>query len=80
MHSVLAAEGAVLVELETVGIVLLVLESVVVTLLALGAGQADLYTHFCFPPKGKASKTSPVLGRLIKLSQQKKDVNEKFRI
>ena len=47
----LAAEAAVLVELETIGIVLLVLEGVVVPLLALGAGQCDLDAHCRYPPK-----------------------------
>ena len=46
MHGVLAAETAVLRELETIGIVLLVLEGVIVSLLALGAGQRDLYAHY----------------------------------
>ena len=40
----LAAEAAVLVELETIGIVLLVLEGVVVPLLALGANESDLFS------------------------------------
>ena len=42
MDSVLAAEGAVLVEFQTVGGILLVLVGVVVALLALGATQGDL--------------------------------------
>jgi len=37
MRSVLAAEPAILRELDTIGIVLLVLEGVVIPLLALGA-------------------------------------------
>jgi hypothetical protein len=45
VNGVLAAETAVLGELDPVGVVLLVLKSVVVTLLALGAGQGDLYAH-----------------------------------
>ena len=49
MHGVLAAETAVLAELDTIGVVLLVLEGVVVSLLAFGAGQGDLYAHF-LPP------------------------------
>ena len=37
MHGVLAAETAVLAELDAIGVVLLVLEGVVVSLLAFGA-------------------------------------------
>ena len=48
MEGVLAAEAAVLHELDTIGVVLLVLEGVVVPLLAFGAGQCDLYAHFSF--------------------------------
>ena len=44
MHSVLSAEGAVLVELQTLGGVALVLVGVVVTLLALGTTQSNLDT------------------------------------
>ena len=43
MNRVLPAEGAVLVQLQTVGSVLLVLVGVVVPLLALGAAQSDLH-------------------------------------
>ena len=46
MHSVLAAEAAVLVHLKSVGVVLLVLHGVVVALLAFGASQSDLYSHY----------------------------------
>ena len=42
MNSVLSAEGAVLVQLQTVGGILLVLLSDVVSLLALRAPQGDL--------------------------------------
>ena len=43
MNRVLPAEGAVLVQFQTVGSVLLVLVGVVVPLLALGAAQSDLH-------------------------------------
>ena len=46
MHSVLAAEAAVLVHLKSVRVVLLVLHGVVVALLALGAGQGNFDSHF----------------------------------
>ena len=46
----LAAETAVLVELQTIRIVLLVFKGVVVPLFALGAGQSDLYAHVFLPP------------------------------
>ena len=46
MQGVLAAEAAVLHELDAIGVVLLVLEGVVIPLLAFGAGQCDLYAHF----------------------------------
>ena len=45
MQSMLFAEAAVLVHLETVGIVLLVLHRIVVSLLALRAGQRYLNAH-----------------------------------
>ena len=45
MDRVLAAEAAVLGELQPIGVVLLVLERVVVPLFALGAGQCDFYAH-----------------------------------
>ena len=45
MHSVLAAEAAVLVHFQSVRIVLLVLHGVVVALLALRAGEGDLDSH-----------------------------------
>jgi hypothetical protein len=48
MDGVLAAETAILLELNTIRIVLLVLERVVVSLLAFGASQRDLYPHFVF--------------------------------
>lgn len=64
MHSVLAAEAAVLFELDTIGIVLLVLEGVVVSLLALGAGQTDLNAHDVYPPVGIAYQNKPRSGHL----------------
>jgi hypothetical protein len=45
---VLAAEGAILVHLKTIGIVLLVLVGIVVSLLALRTSQRDLNTRTCF--------------------------------
>jgi hypothetical protein len=45
VDSVLTAETAILIELETIGIVLLVLESVVISLLAFGASQRDFNAH-----------------------------------
>ena len=45
MQSMLAAETAVFVHLETVGIILLVLLRLVVSLLALTARQCDLNSH-----------------------------------
>ena len=45
MHSVLAAEAAVLVHLKSVGVVLLVLHGVVVALLTLGASQGNFDSH-----------------------------------
>jgi hypothetical protein len=50
MERVLAAEPAILHELDAIGIVLLVLEGVVISLLALGAGQRDLNAHDDTPP------------------------------
>ena len=44
----LTAEGAVLVEFQTVGGILLVLVGVVVALFALGAAQSDLNAGTCF--------------------------------
>ena len=41
----LAAETAVLAELQAVGVVLLVFEGIVIPLLALAAGQRDLNAH-----------------------------------
>ena len=50
MHSVLAAEAAVLVHLKSVRVVLLVLLCVIVSLLALGAYQSNfdscIISHF----------------------------------
>ena len=46
MQGVLAAETAILVHLESVGIVLLVLLCVVVSLLAFGAGESNLDSLF----------------------------------
>ena len=43
----LPAEGAVLIQFQTVGGIFLVFERVVVTLLALGAAQGDLYPVAC---------------------------------
>ena len=48
MQSRLAAESAILVHLETIGVVLLVLHSVVVSLLALRACHSDLHAHYLF--------------------------------
>ena len=42
----LAAETAVLVELETIGIVLLVLGTVIISLFAFAANECDFYSHF----------------------------------
>jgi hypothetical protein len=64
MEGLLAAEPAILVELQTIGIVLLVLESIVIPLLALGAGQRDLNAHGISPSPGIPSKTSPLWGHL----------------
>lgn len=50
MHCVLAAEAAILIELEPVRVVLLVLERIVVSLLALGARQCNLNPHDFFLP------------------------------
>jgi len=41
----LAAEAAILVHFETIGIILLVLLRLVVSLLALAARQCDFYSH-----------------------------------
>ena len=46
MQSVLAAETAVFVELETIRVVLLVLHRVVVALFAFAACKSDLDSHF----------------------------------
>ena len=46
MNSMLLAEAAVLVHLQSVGTVLLVFHCVVVALLALSARHCDLYSHF----------------------------------
>ena len=46
MKCVLAAETAVLVELESVGVILLILLCVVVALFAFAACKSDLYSHF----------------------------------
>ena len=45
MQGVLAAEAAILVEFQTIGIVLLVLKGVVVSLLAFDAGEGDFDAH-----------------------------------
>jgi hypothetical protein len=54
MHGVLAAEGAILLQLKTVGGILLVLHSIVVSLLALAASQGNFdssaNSHFSAPP------------------------------
>jgi hypothetical protein len=42
---VLAAEGAILVHLKTIGIVLLILHCVIISLLAFGAGEGDSFSH-----------------------------------
>ena len=62
MEGLLAAEPAILVELQTIGIVLLVLKGIVIPLLALGAGQRDLNAHGISPSRGIPSKTSPPVG------------------
>ena len=46
VQGMLAAEAAVLVHFQSVGVVLLVLHGVVVALLALGAGQGNFDSHF----------------------------------
>jgi hypothetical protein len=48
MQGMLAAEAAVFLELDAIGVVLLVLKGVVIPLLALGAGQRDFNAHFSF--------------------------------
>ena len=64
VQRVLAAEAAVLVHFQSVGIVLLVLHGVVVALLAFGTSQSDLDSHlvgtsyytsdfFCLPLCGE---------------------------
>lgn len=45
MQSVLAAETAILIHFESVGIVLFVFLRIVVTLLAFAASESDLYSH-----------------------------------
>jgi len=50
MQCVLAAEAAILVHLESVGIVFLVLLCVIVALLTLSASESDLNSHFSAPP------------------------------
>ena len=45
VDSMLPAERAVLLHLETVRVVLLVFHGVVVSVLALAASQSDLYAH-----------------------------------
>ena len=47
MDSVLSAEGAILVQLKTIGGILLVLRGVVVSLLALRAPKGDLDARAC---------------------------------
>jgi hypothetical protein len=74
---VLAAETAVLVELQTIGVVLLVLERVVISLLAFGAGQSDLNAHCMLLLKNIHQKRAPDGGTLNKLSQRSRFVNEK---
>lgn len=46
MESVLTAELAEFVELESIGIIFLVLDRVVVSLFALSTNQCDLGSHF----------------------------------
>ena len=46
MDSVLLAESAILLHLETIGVVLLVFHAVVVSLLALRASQCDFHAHY----------------------------------
>ena len=50
MYGVLAAEAAILIELEPVRVVLIVLERIVVSLLELGARQCNLNPHDIFLP------------------------------
>ena len=50
VDSMLLAESAILLHLETVGVVLLVFHGVVVSLLAFVASECDLYAHFSAPP------------------------------
>ena len=50
VYGVLAAEAAILIELEPVRVVLLVLERIVVSLLALSARQCNLNPHDIFLP------------------------------
>ena len=50
VQRVLAAETAILVHLETIGIVLLVLLRIVVTLFAFAASESDLNSHLSAPP------------------------------
>jgi hypothetical protein len=45
VHGVLAAETAILLEFESVGVVLLVFLRVVVTLFAFAAGKSNLHSH-----------------------------------
>jgi hypothetical protein len=64
MNGVLAAEAAILVHFQSVGIVLFVLHGVVIALLAFGTSQSDLDSHlvgtsyltsdfFCLPLCGE---------------------------
>ena len=62
MEGLLAAEPAILVELQTIGIVLLVLEGIVIPLLALGAGQRDLNAHGISPSRRYSIKNKPPAG------------------
>ena len=77
MEGLLAAEPAILVELQTIGIVLLVLESIVIPLLALGAGQRDLNAHGISPSRWYSIKNKPPHGgTLHRLPQGGAFVNE----
>ena len=50
MHCVLAAEAAILIELQTIRVVLLVLVGAVVAAMALRALQRDIVAHLLFTP------------------------------
>ena len=81
MEGLLAAEPAILVELQTIGIVLLVLKGIVIPLLALGAGQRDLNAHGISPSRWYSIKNKPPHGgTLHRLPQGRSFVNENLSI